>query len=268
MSQVSDAHFMTLSAVMSGVKDIRATVQEAQQIRAQSGRDSVLFVDEVHRFNKSQQDAFLPYIEDGTFIFVGATTENPAFELNNSLMSRSRVYVLKSLSEAELASLLQQAVTDEERGLGKLNIDIQDPQRKLLLQAADGDARRLLNLLEIATDLAEIINDRLIIDNGVLEQVLQTSPKRFDKGGDIFYDQISAFHKSVRGSDPSGALYWLARMIDAGCDPLYIARRLLAIASEDIGNADPKAIGLLLMQRFIVLVRLRAMLLTRPSKRP
>ncbi len=242
MSKVSEAHFMTLSAVMSGVKDIRAAVQEAQQVRAQSGRDSVLFVDEVHRFNKSQQDAFLPYIEDGTFIFVGATTENPAFELNNALMSRARVYILKSLNESELASLLHQAVTDEDRGLGKLNIDIQDLQRKLLLRAADGDARRLLNLLEIASDLAETKNARLVIDNGVLEQVLQTSPKRFDKGGDIFYDQISAFHKSVRGSDPSGALYWLARMIDAGCDPLYVARRLLAIASEDIGNADPRAL--------------------------
>jgi putative ATPase len=242
MSQVSDAHFMTLSAVMSGVKDIRAAVLEAQQVRAQSGRDSVLFVDEVHRFNKSQQDAFLPYIEDGTFIFVGATTENPAFELNNALMSRARVYVLKSLSEVDLAALLQQAFTDLDRGLGQLNIDIKEPQRKLLLQAADGDARRLLNLLEISTDLADQKDGQLVIDNGVLEQVLQTSPKRFDKGGDIFYDQISAFHKSVRGSDPSGALYWLARMIDAGCDPLYIARRLLAIASEDIGNADPRAL--------------------------
>ncbi|MDC9719856.1 MAG: replication-associated recombination protein A [Gammaproteobacteria bacterium] len=242
MSHVSDAHFMTLSAVMSGVKDIRAAVQEAQQIRAQSGRDSVLFVDEVHRFNKSQQDAFLPYIEDGTFIFIGATTENPAFELNNALMSRSRVYVLKSLSETELNQLLDQAITDVDRGLGKLNISIAAPQRKLLLQAADGDARRLLNLLEIASDLADTQNQHLVIDNSVLEHVLQTSPKRFDKGGDIFYDQISAFHKSVRGSDPSGALYWLARMIDAGCDPLYIARRLLAIASEDIGNADPRAL--------------------------
>lgn len=242
MSHVSDAHFMTLSAVMSGVKDIRAAVQEAQQIRAQSGRDSVLFVDEVHRFNKSQQDAFLPYIEDGTFIFIGATTENPAFELNNALMSRSRVYVLKSLSETELNQLLDQAITDVDRGLGKLNISIEAPQRKLLLQAADGDARRLLNLLEIASDLADTQNQHLVIDNSVLEHVLQTSPKRFDKGGDIFYDQISAFHKSVRGSDPSGALYWLARMIDAGCDPLYIARRLLAIASEDIGNADPRAL--------------------------
>ena len=242
MSRASDAHFMTLSAVMSGVKDIRSAVFEAQQVRAQSGRDSVLFVDEVHRFNKSQQDAFLPFIEDGTFIFVGATTENPAFELNNALMSRSRVYILKSLSEDELGGLLEQTITDCDRGLGKLNIDIQSPQRKLLLQAADGDARRLLNLLEIATDIAEIQDDRLIIDNSVLEQVLQTSPKRFDKGGDIFYDQISAFHKSVRGSDPSGALYWLARMLDAGCDPLYIARRLLAIASEDIGNADPRAL--------------------------
>jgi len=242
MSHVSDAHFMTLSAVMSGVKDIRAAVNEAQQVRAQSGRDSVLFVDEVHRFNKSQQDAFLPYIEDGTFIFVGATTENPAFDLNNSLMSRARVYVLKLLSEAELAGLLERALTDKEQGLGQLNIDIQQAQRKLLLQAADGDARRLLNLLEIASDLADHQDSQLVINNNVLEQVLQTSPKRFDKGGDIFYDQISAFHKSVRGSDPSGALYWLARMIDAGCDPLYIARRLLAIASEDIGNADPRAL--------------------------
>lgn len=242
MSHASDAHFMTLSAVMSGVKDIRASVQEAQQVRSQSGRDSVLFVDEVHRFNKSQQDAFLPYMEDGTFIFVGATTENPAFELNNSLMSRSRVYVLKLLSEAELAGLLERALTDKEQGLGKLNLEVQEPQRKLLVQAADGDARRLLNLLEIASDLTDNQAGRQVIDNSVLEQVLQTSPKRFDKGGDIFYDQISAFHKSVRGSDPSGALYWLARMIDAGCDPLYIARRLLAIASEDIGNADPRAL--------------------------
>jgi putative ATPase len=242
MSQVSDAHFMTMSAVMSGVKDIRAAVDEARQVRAQYDRDSVLFVDEVHRFNKSQQDAFLPYIEDGTFIFVGATTENPAFELNNALMSRSRVYILKSLTEDELNQLLSQALEDEDRGLGKLKISIQAPQRKLLLQAADGDARRLLNLLEIASDLAELTDSGQVIDNSVLEQVLQTSPKRFDKGGDIFYDQISAFHKSVRGSDPSGALYWLARMIDAGCDPLYIARRLLAIASEDIGNADPRAL--------------------------
>lgn len=242
MSHVSDAHFMTMSAVMSGVKDIRSAVEEAKQVRAQSDRDSVLFVDEVHRFNKSQQDAFLPYIEDGTFIFVGATTENPAFELNNALMSRSRVYILKSLSEDELSQLLKQALADEERGLGKLNIIIEKPQQRLLLQAADGDARRLLNLLEIASDLAETGGGTQVIDNAVLEQVLQTSPKRFDKGGDIFYDQISAFHKSVRGSDPSGALYWLARMFDAGCDPLYIARRLLAIASEDIGNADPRAL--------------------------
>lgn len=242
MSQVSDAHFMTLSAVMSGVKEIRAAVQEAQQTRAQSGRDSVLFVDEVHRFNKSQQDAFLPYIEDGTFIFIGATTENPAFELNNALMSRSRVYILKSLSEVDLEGLLEQALNDSERGLGQFNLCIKSDQRKLLVQAANGDARKLLNLLEIATDIGEANDGQLIINNKVLEQVLQTSPKRFDKGGDIFYDQISAFHKSVRGSDPSGALYWLARMIDAGCDPLYVARRLLAIASEDIGNADPRAL--------------------------
>ena len=242
LSNNSDAHFINLSAVMSGVKDIRAAVEEARQIKAQSGRDCVLFVDEVHRFNKSQQDAFLPFVEDGTFIFIGATTENPAFELNNALMSRARVYVLKSLQEEDLLALLARTLEDKERGLGELDLTVSDKVAKLLVQAADGDARRLLNLLEIASDLAHDQGGELSAQ--MLAEVLQTSPKRYDKGGDIFYDQISAFHKSVRGSDPNAALYWLARMLDSGCEPLYIARRILAIASEDIGNADPRALEL------------------------
>ncbi len=240
LSHATDANFINLSAVMSGVKDIRAAVEQARQIKLQSGRNSLLFVDEVHRFNKSQQDAFLPYVEDGTFIFIGATTENPAFELNNALMSRARVYVLKSLQEDELLALLQRTLADVERGLGSLQLEVTDKVAKLLVQAADGDARRLLNILEIASDLAQDQDGQLSSD--LLAEVLQTSPKRYDKGGDIFYDQISAFHKSVRGSDPNAALYWLARMLDSGCDPLYIARRILAIASEDIGNADPRAL--------------------------
>ena len=240
LSQATNAHFINLSAVMSGVKDIRAAVEEAQQIKIQSGRSSLLFVDEVHRFNKSQQDAFLPYVEDGTFIFIGATTENPAFELNNALMSRARVYILKSLQAEDLLALLNRTLADKDRGLGHLSLQIDDKVAGLITRAADGDARRLLNILEIASDLANDQDGQLSID--LLAEVLQTSPKRYDKGGDIFYDQISAFHKSVRGSDPNASLYWLARMLDAGCDPLYIARRLLAIASEDIGNADPRAL--------------------------
>ncbi|MGB2181981.1 MAG: replication-associated recombination protein A [Pseudomonadales bacterium] len=240
LSQATNAHFINLSAVMSGVKDIRAAVEEAQQIKIQSGRSSLLFVDEVHRFNKSQQDAFLPYVEDGTFIFIGATTENPAFELNNALMSRARVYILKSLQEEDLLALLNRTLADKDRGLGHLSLQIDDKVAGLITRAADGDARRLLNILEIASDLANDQDGQLSIE--LLAEVLQTSPKRYDKGGDIFYDQISAFHKSVRGSDPNASLYWLARMLDAGCDPLYIARRLLAIASEDIGNADPRAL--------------------------
>jgi putative ATPase len=240
LSQATNVHFINLSAVMSGVKDIRAAVEEAQQIKIQSGRSSLLFVDEVHRFNKSQQDAFLPYVEDGTFIFIGATTENPAFELNNALMSRARVYILKSLQAEDLLALLNRTLADKDRGLGHLSLQIDDKVAGLITRAADGDARRLLNILEIASDLANDQDGQLSID--LLAEVLQTSPKRYDKGGDIFYDQISAFHKSVRGSDPNASLYWLARMLDAGCDPLYIARRLLAIASEDIGNADPRAL--------------------------
>ncbi|WP_415903634.1 replication-associated recombination protein A [Neptuniibacter sp. QD29_5] len=237
-----DAHFITLSAVLSGVKDIRIAVEQAKQHSMQSGRKTILFVDEVHRFNKSQQDAFLPYVEDGTIIFVGATTENPSFELNNALLSRARVYTLKSLQESEILEVLQRAINDCEKGLGNRKFEITDDMLARLAQAADGDARRSLNLLEIATDLAETQEDGTeLINEEVLAEVLRSTGRRYDKQGDIFYDQISAFHKSVRGSSPDGALYWYCRMLDGGCDPLYIARRLVAIASEDIGNADPRA---------------------------
>nr|WP_067295085.1 replication-associated recombination protein A [Marinobacterium profundum] len=241
MARQIDAHFLTLSAVLSGVKDIRAAIEEARAYKAQSGRKSILFVDEVHRFNKSQQDAFLPYIEDGTFIFVGATTENPSFELNNALLSRARVYLLRSLEAADLMGLLHHALKDSERGLGKRRLDVADGVLQQIAVAADGDARRALNLLEIATDLAQPDGDVERIDESVMTEVLGASGRRFDKQGDLFYDMISAFHKSVRGSSPDGALYWYCRMLDGGCDPLYVARRLVAIASEDIGNADPRA---------------------------
>ncbi len=241
------AHFFTLSAVMAGVKDIRQVVEQARQLRINSGNKSLLFVDEVHRFNKSQQDAFLPYIEDGTFVFVGATTENPSFELNSALLSRCRVYVLRSLDKTALLQLIDRAITDESQGLGKLGLHLSDEIKNQLCEAADGDARRLLNLLEIAGDLAEPAQEgRAIISADVLEEVLRSDVRRFDKGGDQFYDQISALHKSVRGSSPDGALYWFARMLDGGCDPLYVARRVVRMASEDIGNADPRGLDLAL----------------------
>ena len=242
VANVCDAHFETLSAVLSGVKDIRAAVERARMAREQSGRRSILFVDEVHRFNKSQQDAFLPHIEDGTIIFIGATTENPSFELNNALLSRARVYVLKPLEQEALASVLEHALTDKERGLGEHPPVLTDEAKTMLFRAADGDARRLLNLLEIAVDLA---SDEAITPE-ILQGVLADSSRRFDKGGDAFFDQISAFHKSVRGSSPDAALYWFARMVDGGADPLYVVRRLVAIASEDIGNADPRALEMAL----------------------
>lgn len=244
-AEQANARFESLSAVLSGVKEIRAAVAVAQQERA-AGRKTILFVDEVHRFNKSQQDAFLPYVEDGTFIFIGATTENPSFELNNALLSRCRVYVLRGLQPEQLQLVLQQALDDTERGLGNSNIRINQDTLMTLAQAADGDARKSLNLLEIAADLADEVDGHKIIDEQVLAEVLASDVRRFDKGGDIFYKQISALHKSVRGSSPDGALYWLARMLDGGCDPLYIARRVVRMASEDIGNADPRALPLCL----------------------
>ncbi|UCH54245.1 MAG: replication-associated recombination protein A [Pseudomonadota bacterium] len=237
----SNAHFVAISAVLSGVKEIRAGIEQAQQARAQD-RPTILFVDEVHRFNKAQQDAFLPYIEDGTFTFIGATTENPSFELNNALLSRARVYVLTPLLEAELGQVIDRALNDATRGIGGRCLRLSDDARALLAKAADGDARRALNLLEMAADLVEADNTPALIDVDLVREVASQGPRRFDKQGEAFYDQISALHKSVRGSDPDAALYWLARMIDGGCDPLYIVRRVVRMASEDIGNADPRAL--------------------------
>jgi putative ATPase len=240
----AQAEFIALSAVLAGIKDIRAVVEQAKALRGT--RDTVLFLDEVHRFNKAQQDTFLPYVEDGTLIFVGATTENPSFEVNNALLSRARVYVLKSLDAADLEKLLERALTDQERGLGKLNLQIDAGATELLLAAADGDARRMLNLLETAADLSSPQGTGRHLDVDTMRAVIGSTYVRFDKGGENFYDQISALHKSVRGSDPDAALYWLCRMLAGGCDPLYIARRALRMASEDIGNADPRALTLAL----------------------
>jgi len=238
IAKYSDAQFLSLSAVLSGVKDIRAAIQQAKQFSGVT----VLFVDEVHRFNKSQQDAFLPHIEDGTIVFVGATTENPSFELNNALLSRTRTYLLKSFTEQELEQLVKLALHDDKRGLGSLKLKIADDGLAMLIKAADGDARRVLTFVEILADL-EI--EGLISVQQVTEVVSQ-GHRRFDNKGDIFYEQISALHKSVRGSDPDAALYWLCRMLDGGCDPLYIARRVVRMASEDIGNADPRALEICL----------------------
>ena len=238
-----NAQFLQLSAVLSGVKDIREAIERAQQYRAAYGRDTVLFVDEAHRFNKSQQDAFLPHVENGTITFIGATTENPSFELNNALLSRVRVYVLKALTREDLADIVVRALKDRENGLGQRELTLAPDALDALLQAADGDARRLLNLVEICADLVQGNTlDRAL----VLEVVSGSAVRRFDKGGEAFYDQISALHKSVRGSAPDAALYWLARMLDGGCDPLYLARRIVRIASEDVGNADPRALRLAL----------------------
>lgn len=241
LANLSNAHFETLSAVLSGVKEIRQAVEIAKQQLAY-GKPTLLFVDEVHRFNKSQQDAFLPYIEDGTFIFIGATTENPSFELNNALLSRARVYVLKALDEQALKKLVHRALT-EEKGLGSRQLKLPEKSLQLLLAAADGDGRRLLNLLENASDL---VDDKGVITPHLLQDLLSNSLRRFDKGGEAFYDQISALHKSVRGSNPNASIYWLCRMLDGGCDPLYLARRIVRMASEDIGNADPRALNLCL----------------------
>jgi len=240
------AEFLTLSAVLAGVKEIRAAVEVARQNRAQFGRTTVLFVDEVHRFNKAQQDAFLPHIEDGTLLFIGATTENPSFELNNALLSRVRTYVLRSLLPDDIQRVLQRALQDGDKGLGALHVQASEGVLEALAAAADGDARRALNWLEIAADLAEDTPAGARITAATVQEVVAESLRRFDKGGDLFYEQISALHKSVRGTDPDAALYWLCRMLDGGCDPLYIARRVVRMASEDIGNADPRSLQLAL----------------------
>jgi putative ATPase len=247
IAQRADAHFIALSAVMAGVKDIRAAVEAARAARQNSGKPTLLFLDEVHRFNKTQQDTFLPFLEDGTLIFVGATTENPSFEVVSALLSRARVYVLKSLSVEDIAALLRAALADEERGLGKQHITAEPQALELIARAADGDARRGLNMLELAASLAEAaVSGSHSLDLAIAQEVASGSRRRFDKGGDQFYDQISALHKAVRGSDPDGALYWLCRMLDGGCDPSYIARRVVRMAMEDVGLADPRAFALTL----------------------
>ena len=238
------AQFLSLSAVMAGIKDIRAVVEQARAVR--DTQRTVLFLDEVHRFNKSQQDTFLPYVEDGTLIFIGATTENPSFEVNNALLSRARVYVLQSLCAADLSALIDRALQDHERGLGKAGLAIDDDARELLVAAADGDARRLLNLLETAADLGMGGENSKRLNLQSIRSIIGSTYVRFDKGGENFYDQISALHKSVRGSDPDASLYWLCRMLAGGADPLYVSRRVLRMASEDIGNADPRALTLAL----------------------
>lgn len=241
MAKNCEARFDILSATFSGVKDIRKAVDEAKIAQAENNQATILFIDEIHRFNKSQQDVFLPFIEDGTFILVGATTENPSFELNNALLSRTRVYVLKRLQNNELKALLQAALEDEQRGLGCYEIVFPTELQDILIAAADGDGRQALNMLEVLTDFATEENQKKVITKVTLTEVLQTNLRRFDKQGEAFYDQISALHKSIRGSAPDAALYWLTRMLDGGCDPLYIARRLIRMANEDIGLADPRA---------------------------
>ncbi|MEM8815805.1 MAG: replication-associated recombination protein A [Pseudomonadota bacterium] len=240
LAQSGDMHFIALSAVMAGVKDVRSAVAEAEQVRAGGGRRTVLFLDEVHRFSKSQQDAFLPFVEDGTLLFIGATTENPSFELNKALLSRARVYVLRALDSNAIVHILNTALESPEGLAGRYTME--PAAMELIAEAADGDARRALNLLELAADLTP----SQTIELATAREVAAGTPRRFDKSGDLFYEQISALHKSVRGSAPDAALYWLARMLDGGCDPLYVARRMVRVASEDIGNADPRALRLAL----------------------
>ncbi|WP_277949265.1 replication-associated recombination protein A [Photobacterium angustum] len=237
----ANAEVERVSAVTSGIKDIRAAIDKARDNKM-AGRRTILFVDEVHRFNKSQQDAFLPHIEDGTVTFIGATTENPSFELNNALLSRARVYKLKSLEDDEILQVIEQALTDKKRGVNETNLHFADDIKEKLAEFVRGDARMSLNYLEQLIDMAEEDEKGIKqITVELLAEVTGEKVARFDNKGDLWYDMISAVHKSIRGSNPDGALYWFARMLQAGCDPLYVARRLLAIASEDIGNADPRA---------------------------
>jgi putative ATPase len=241
----ANAQVETLSAVTSGIKDIREVMSHATQLRSESGQDTVVFVDEVHRFNKVQQDAFLPFIENGLIILIGATTENPSFELNNALLSRTRVYVLKRLTDSEILAIIDQAL-GEPRGLGDRSLSISDELKNKLVMAADGDARQALTMLEICSDFAVTKGKQEIISEKIVDEVLLGRVRRYDKRGDLFFEQISALHKAIRGSEPDASLYWFARMIDGGCDPEYIARRLVRMASEDIGNADPRALELTL----------------------
>ena len=244
-AKATDAEFIGLSAVLAGVKDIRSAVDAARTNRT-AGRATVLFVDEVHRFNKAQQDAFLPHVEDGTLVFIGATTENPSFEVNSALISRARVYVLTAVEDEAIARVVERALEDAECGLGGHRFVMDPPDRDRLVEAADGDVRRALNALELAADLAMEAGESRLGGTFLAEALAGGSLRRFDKGGDAFYDLISAVHKSIRGSNPDAALYWIGRMLDGGCDPLYVVRRLARVASEDIGNADPRALRIAL----------------------
>lgn len=244
IAQYTEAQFLTLSAVLAGIKEIReATAAAKAELQGLGGRRTVLFIDEIHRFNKGQQDALLPFVEDGTLILIGATTENPSFELNAALLSRLRVFVLRAVAEPAVMALLQRALTDAEHGMGEAADAIPQSWLQRIAESADGDARRGLILLETAVELSRAEKSK---DDALLERLIGRGFRRFDKQGDQFYDQISALHKSVRGSDPDAALYWLVRMLDGGCDPLYLARRVTRMAYEDIGLADPRGLSLAL----------------------
>ncbi len=246
LAERANAQMVKISAVLAGVKDIREIVDKAKERRAMHSQATILFVDEVHRFNKSQQDAFLPHVEDGTITLIGATTENPSFELNNALLSRARVYVLRSLTSDDIKTILQQALDDETRGVGQVPVDFAPALLSQLAEFVDGDGRAALNLLEVIIELADNGSETITVTQDHLKEALGSGYRRFDKSGDHFYDQISALHKSVRGSAPDAALYWYCRMLDGGCDPLYIARRVVRMATEDIGNADPRGLTLAL----------------------
>lgn len=245
-SYYTNAQFEKISAVAAGVKDVRRIVELAKTARNERQQSTILFVDEVHRFNKAQQDGFLPHVEDGTLTLIGATTENPSFELNSALLSRARVYLLKSLTENDLLKIIARGIEYAAQHITQKPIRFPQPLQKLLIDAGDGDARRVLNLLEIVFTLADEKDGKLTVNEDILRKVLEHKFRQFDKQGEQFYDQISALHKSVRGSSPDAALYWLVRMIDGGCDPRYIARRIVRTATEDIGNADPRALQLAL----------------------
>jgi putative ATPase len=249
LAQVSGARFVAFSAVLAGVKEIRQVIAEAGEDRARSGRRTILFVDEIHRFNRAQQDAFLPHVEKGTIVLVGATTENPSFEVNSALLSRCRVYVLHRLEEAHLLTLLGRALSDAERGLGALEPRVDDDALRLIAGLADGDARAALNILDLAVTLAPREGGRPRLSERTIQEAAQKKSLLYDKAGEEHYNLISALHKSLRDSDPDAALYWMTRMLEAGEDPLYIARRLVRFASEDVGNADPAALTLTLAAR-------------------
>lgn len=244
LASVCDAHIEKLSAVSSGVKEVKAIVVKAQFIRQQQAKTTLLFIDEIHRFNKAQQDAFLPYVEDGTLILIGATTENPSFSLNNALLSRVQVYVLQSLTVDDLVKIIDNVLKNKSAVCE--SVTLTESIKLYLAKLADGDARRLLNMIDLLIELSQKNKQKLVVDQALIDSLADGAFRRFDNGGDDFYNQISALHKSIRGSSPDGALYWFSRMIDGGIDPLYIARRLLRVASEDVGNADPRGITLAL----------------------